>query len=140
MIMALCHAVIGGPPASPCIRDILQALGDTDCLLQGNGWVLKVHSLILKHRCMYFRARSDSGMKDACLRNVQVPDQFSQDAVARFVDYLYNDDTDLDKHNASAVLEVAHFYGVPKLLHQCEIILADALKAACRSERHIKGE
>lgn len=130
--------VIGGPPASPRIRDILQALGDTDCLLQGNGWVLKVHSLILKYRCMYFRARSDSGMKDACLLNVQVPDQFSQDAVARFVDYLYHDDTDLNKHNASSVMEVAHFYGVPKLLHQCEIILADALKAACRSERHIK--
>jgi protein-L-isoaspartate(D-aspartate) O-methyltransferase len=126
-------------PSSPNkVGDTLSRLGEPDCILQGSGWSLKVHSVVLRQRCQYFRARAESGMKDSSLSFVLVPEGFSEMTAKILVNYLYHDKFDVSKQSASAVLEMSHYYGVPRMVNYCENLLGDVLKKANRSERHIK--
>ena len=126
-------------PTSPNkIGDTLIRLGEPDCVLQGSGWDLKVHSVVLRQRCQYFKARAESGMKDASLSFVWVPEIFSENTARILVQYLYFDKFDVSKQSASSVLEMSHYYGVPRMVNYCENFLGDILKRANRSERHIK--
>jgi protein-L-isoaspartate(D-aspartate) O-methyltransferase len=126
-------------PRSPVkAQSILSNIGEPDCILQGSGWHMNVHSVMLKQRCQYFKARAESGMKDSSLSMVVVPDAFSEATAQSVVEYLYTDKFNVNKQNAVSVLQMSHYYGVPRLTNFCEILLGDVLKKANRSERHIR--
>lgn len=126
-------------PTSPNkTGDILSRIGEPDCTLQGSGWDLRVHSVVLRQRCQYFKARAESGMKDSSLTSIWVPESFSENSTRIFLNYLYHDRFDVSKQTASSVLEISHYYGVPRMVNYCENLLGEVLKKANRSERHIK--
>lgn len=78
-----------GGPAKGAVE--CEALGAPECMLVGDGWGLPVHRAVLRVRCDTFRARCDSGMRDAGEARLQVPDHFSLPAMRRFLYYLYHD-------------------------------------------------
>ena len=78
-------------------------------------------------------------MRDASLSHVRIPGEFSERATLAMVEYLYHDRLQVvDRHNAVEVLQVAHYFGVPRLVIRCEHVLADVLLKSRSSERHIK--
>eukprot|EP00889_Picochlorum_renovo_P004643 jgi/Picre1/31673/NNA_007024.t1 len=82
----------GFPSTSPKASSVLSNLGKRDCVLKGCGWTLHVHSVVLKNRSAYFKAKSESGMKDSSLSIVTVPDHFNEGtAKVLFYDYMYYD-------------------------------------------------
>jgi len=135
--------VLNGMPQSPgTIKSLASILREPDCVFSGSGgWEMSVHSAVLRQRCDHFRARSDSGMRDALISVVHVPDHFSQDAVNSFLKYLYHDKVDINPGNdaVAEVLLVAQYYGVARLVQLCEVLLAKELRAGQRSEESIKG-
>lgn len=126
-------------PVSPMkIGETLAMLGQPDCILQGAGWELRVHSAVLRQRCQYFKARAESGMKDSSLSLILVPETFTERTATIFLKYLYHDQCDVNKQTAAAALEMSHYYGVPRMVNCCENFLGEILKKANRSERHVK--
>ena len=138
---AWCYAASHAFPNSPGIGDILQNLGSPDCVLRAStgDWEIPVHRVVLTHRCGYFKAMSESGMADSNLSSITVPYGIGKNAGEIFVRYMYEDVVDVREQDIAQVLELGSFYGVPRITHHCENILADSLKAARRSEKHIKG-
>lgn len=120
-------------PASPLAgRLSLASLGPPDCALVGGGgaWEVPVHWAVLRQRCDHFRARCDSGMRDARAQRCSVPDHFSREAVEALVRYAYTDQIDksMDPQAAVGLLHVAQFYGCTRLAHLCEVLLGRLLK------------
>ncbi|KAK9807068.1 hypothetical protein WJX72_012529 [[Myrmecia] bisecta] len=107
-----------------------QDLGALDCVLIGSGWEIPAHRSVLRARCDQFRARCESGMRDAFEDKLHVPEHFTREAIEVFLRYLYHDTIDMriDIEMAIAVLHVAHYYGAPRLVGLCEVILAKELK------------
>ncbi|CAL8462859.1 g2393 [Coccomyxa elongata] len=105
-------------------------LGAPDCILIGPGWRIPVHRCVLRVRCEHFRARCDSGMRDATDSHLPVPDHFSKEAMEVFKFYLYQDrlDARLDAESAAAVLHIAQYYGAPRLAGLCERLLAREIR------------
>lgn len=92
------------PPTSPLARRISPSeLGPPDCLLAGSGWDLPVHWAVLRRRCDHFRARCDSGMRDALASRCEVPDHFSRESMEGLVRYAYTDQVDRDQDPQAAV-------------------------------------
>lgn len=128
-------------PNSPGAAINLAAiLSAPDCAMVGpEGWEIPVHSAVLRQRCDHFRARCDSGMCDAKLDCVHIPDHFSQSAVGAFLNFLYHDKVEVDlETEAVEVLHLAQYYGVPRLAQLCEGMLARVLRAGQRSEKAVK--
>ncbi|KAK9839878.1 hypothetical protein WJX81_008227 [Elliptochloris bilobata] len=112
-------------------------LGATDCTLVGAGWRIAVHRCVLRTRCDHFRARCESGMKDAADADLPVPDHFSEEAVALLVRYLYRDEVPARAEAGllAAALHVAQYYGTPRLAALCEAALArEVLRADSEDE------
>eukprot|EP00887_Chlorella_sp_A99_P004160 scaffold23.g4160.t1 len=112
-------------PASPLAgRLSLASLGPPDCALVGGGgaWEVPVHWAVLRQRCDHFRARCDSGMRDARAQRCSVPDHFSREAVEALID------KSMDPQAAVGLLHVAQFYGCTRLAHLCEVLLGRLLK------------
>ncbi len=107
-------------------------LGAPDAVLRGVDWEIVVHSAVLRARCALFRARSDSGMRDATHHVLHCPDHFAQPAAAAFLHYLYTDtlDEDLDIQLTIEVLHMATYYSVTRLVSLCEERLAGGLQEA----------
>jgi protein-L-isoaspartate O-methyltransferase len=142
--------VLGGPPGTPDAAAAARAaagplaparLGEPDALLVGAGFALPAHAAVLRARCELLRARADSGMADACAARVAVPEHFSEAAAAALLDYCYSDACPERVERASGgdlaaaveVLELAQYFGSPRLATLSEAALARALKAAGRS-------
>ncbi|EIE27207.1 PCMT-domain-containing protein [Coccomyxa subellipsoidea C-169] len=104
-------------------------LGSPDCTLIGATWHIPARC-VLRVRCEHFRARCDSGMRDASDSHLPVPDHFSQEAMEVFKFYLYNDQLDarLDAEAATAVLHIGQYYGAPRLVGLCERMLAREIR------------
>ena len=129
----------GFPSSSPKATRVLSNLGKKDCMLIGSGWSLHVHSVVLKNRCAYFKAKSESGMKDSSLSIISVPEHFNEHAAkALFYDYMYHDILNVHSEQALQVCEMADYYGVPRMVNHCENVLADILREAAASETHIR--
>lgn len=109
----------------------LAQLGAPDAALTGSGFSLPVHSAVMRARCEAFRARCESGMRDADASSIPVPEQFSQEAVRAFVNYVYQDwlDGRTGPDMAVEVVHVAQYFGCPRLSALCEVILVKGLKA-----------
>ncbi|KAL6780621.1 hypothetical protein ACKKBF_B12430 [Auxenochlorella protothecoides x Auxenochlorella symbiontica] len=108
---------------------VLRCLGSPDISLVGKGYVLPVHSEVLRQRCEHFRARCESGMRDAAVETIPVPDHFSRQGVEALIEYMYHDVVvkDADPDMALATLHVAQYYGVPRLVQESERTLAGIL-------------
>lgn len=140
---AMAEAGMAGPqPASPsaasasggtahAVRLNPEELGEPDCVLVGAGWTIPVHRSVLRQRCDHFRARCDRGWADSSTDRVAVPDHFSREAVDAFLHYCYHDSMQecVDPQEAVSVLHVALFYSCPRLVHLCELRLAQLLRA-----------
>lgn len=48
-------------------------------------------SEVLRQRCEHFRARCESGMRDAAVETIPVPDHFSRQGVEALIEYMYHD-------------------------------------------------
>ncbi|KAK9817485.1 hypothetical protein WJX74_003052 [Apatococcus lobatus] len=109
----------------------LAQLGAPDAALTGSSFSLPVHSAVMRARCEAFRARCESGMRDAEASNIPVPEQFSQEALRAFVNYVYQDwlDARIGPDMAVEVVHVAQYFGCPRLSALCEVILVKGLKA-----------
>eukprot|EP00798_Chlamydomonas_sp_ICE-L_P003386 gene3386-13426_t len=101
-------------------------------------------------RCEHFRARFESGMRDAEEETINVPDGFTQQALVAALDYVYLDKLRMNKpssqhyqafvkalHVASyygvmrlvvEALHVASYYGVMRLVSLCENALSAPLR------------
>lgn len=93
-------------------------------------------------RCEHFRARCNSGMRDAHAPEVVVPEHFTQAACKAFLAYLYQDELKLEEGNpqaAVAALHVAHYYGAPRLVALCEMALASELKSSSDNDDGAPG-
>eukprot|EP00891_Asterochloris_glomerata_P002710 jgi/Astpho2/2710/fgenesh1_pg.00050_%23_25_t len=112
----------GSPTNSSAVKLDLGELGATDAVLLGRGWNLPVHMGVLRGRCDHFRARCDSGMRDA---------EDREEVVQTFVQYLYEDTLDVrtEPGHAVVVLHLGHYYGATRLVGLCEGLLAKAFKA-----------
>lgn len=136
--------VITGLPQSPLAaglpNTLIESLGDPDCALVKEGeWEVPTHSVLLSQRCDVLRARCNSGMADAELSQVAVPEHFSFPAVSTFVQYLYTDKLTCPPEQAAEVLHVAQYFGVPRCAQLCEHMLAKVLKTAQRSPHAVEG-
>ena len=120
---------------------LLEALGDYDChLVSSSGqWRLPAHSALLCQRCDVLRARCNSGMADAQVSSVSVPEHFSQGAVSSFLNYLYRDALECTAEEAVETCHVAQYFGVPRCAQLCEHMLAKVLKSAYRSPRAVEN-
>lgn len=125
-------------------RSLYSLLGKPDCLLIHAGcsasatssptdrWELPAHSALLSQRCDVLRARSNSGMADAALSSVSIPDHFSRPALEAFLHYIYTDTLEriCTPELAAEVVHVAHYFGVPRCLQAAEHLLAQVLNKA----------
>ncbi|CAL5223332.1 g5831 [Coccomyxa viridis] len=119
-----------GSPGKAAISLDAAELGGPDCLLVGTNWSIPAHRCVLRVRCEHFRARSDSGMRDARDHDLPVPEHFSKEAMEVFLYYVYKDELDarLDAELAATVLHIAQYYGAPRLAGLCERLLAREIK------------
>lgn len=120
---------------------LLDALGDHDCYLESSSgkWRLPAHRALLCRRCDVLRARCNSGMADADVSSVAVPEHFSEKAVSSFLNYLYRDELDCAAEEAVETCHVAQYFGVPRCAQLCEHMLAKVLKSAYRSPRAVEN-
>jgi protein-L-isoaspartate(D-aspartate) O-methyltransferase len=120
---------------------LLEALGDCDCYLESSSgnWRLATHRALVCQRCDVLRARCNSGMADAEVSKVEVPEHFSEKAVSSFLTYLYRDELDCTAEEAVETCHVAQYFGVPRCAQLCEHMLAKVLKSAYRSPRAVEN-
>lgn len=123
------------------VGELVELLKDPDCVLKGAGFEIPAHSVALRHRCDHFRARYESGMKDASLAIINVPDHFSNKrAMECLLQYVYYDcTTEMDPYLAVDVLHLAQFYGIQRLAQLCEGILAKMIRAGQRSSTSVEN-
>jgi len=120
---------------------LLEALGDSDCYLESSSgkWRLPAHRVLLCQRCDVLRARCNSGMADAEVSSVAVPEHFSEKAVSSVLNYLYRDELECTAEEAVEACHVAQYLGVPRCAQLCEHMLAKVLKSAYRSPRAVEN-
>eukprot|EP00193_Tetraselmis_chui_P018060 CAMPEP_0177780392 /NCGR_PEP_ID=MMETSP0491_2-20121128/17172_1 /TAXON_ID=63592 /ORGANISM="Tetraselmis chuii, Strain PLY429" /LENGTH=458 /DNA_ID=CAMNT_0019300147 /DNA_START=1307 /DNA_END=2680 /DNA_ORIENTATION=+ len=112
-------------------------LGEPDCALVGaDGWRLSAHKALLKVRCQHFRARFDSGMRDAASDVLAVPDNFSKETVEAFLHYVYRDalPPQLSAPQTAELAHAAAFFNAQRLAALCEAALADSLLSGGEDE------
>ena len=82
-----------------------------------------VHRSVFMARSDHFHAQFTSGMKDADVTTIDLPDN-SPRAFELFLHYIYLDTCDFNEDDAIAeVLQLASFYQVPRLIALCEAYL-----------------
>jgi len=107
------------------------ALGACDCALLGQGWSAPAHMSLLKVRSQHFRARFESGMRDAEVPEMPVPDHFSKETVEAFLHYVYHDSLpdELPIQEVAELVHAAMFFNSQRLVVLCEAALAKELRS-----------
>uniref|UniRef100_A0A7S3R5E9 protein-L-isoaspartate(D-aspartate) O-methyltransferase n=1 Tax=Dunaliella tertiolecta TaxID=3047 RepID=A0A7S3R5E9_DUNTE len=92
-------------------------------------WRLPAHRALLGARSEHFRARFDSGMKDASLSSFSVPEGISIDTITALLQYIYTDQgvDDVPLELMGELLHVSCYYGCPYLTSLCEVRLMTML-------------
>lgn len=110
-------------------------LGAYDAQLVGQDWTILVHQSVMQSRCDLWRARADSGMRDADAAVFTTPDGTPQSAAAALVVYCKTDELPPSSsdcqglNHIAAVLHLALFFGCARLVSLAEAALAATLLA-----------
>lgn len=121
-------------PSTPYDWSIESLLGPPDCTIIGHDISIPAHSVMLSQRCDLLFARKNSGMADASLDSVAIPDGFSRKSIELLLHYVYHDTLDCSPEEAVDVLRIAQYFGVPRLVQLCEHILARMVRKSIRSQ------
>lgn len=127
-------SVVPMSPGTPYDVSIASLLGPPDCTIVGHGISFPAHSVMLSQRCDLLFARRNSGMADATLDSVAIPEEFSQRSIEVLLQYIYHDKVECNPEEAVDVLRIAQYFGVYRLVQLCEHILARMIKKSIHSQ------
>ncbi|KAF5827494.1 hypothetical protein DUNSADRAFT_559 [Dunaliella salina] len=104
-------------------------------------WRLPAHRSLLRARSEHFRARFDSGMRDASVTSFSVPEGISIETITALLHYIYTDQgvDEVPLELMGELLHVSCYYGCPHLTSLCEVRLVAMLLPTHETKASVQG-